>query len=72
MCASFLQTSYQASQVLSLDSLSVTNTQLINQKPYLNFFALMDVQLNGTSTFLSSLNSEEQLSCSMMFFNYAQ
>ena len=32
----------------------------------------MDVQLNETSTFLSSLNSEEKLSCSMIFFNYAQ
>ena len=32
----------------------------------------MDIQLNETSTFLSSLKEDERLSCSMIYFNQAQ
>ena len=31
----------------------------------------MDIQLNETSAFLSSLDSSDKLSCSMVYFNLA-
>ena len=55
-----------------LDTISVTNTQLINQEPFSAFFSLTQIYLDTSSTYLSSLDSKEKLSCSMVLFNLAQ
>ena len=72
MCASLLETRYQASQLLPLAAISVSNSQILNQGPYSSFFSLKGISLNESSSFFASLDPEEKPSCSALLFNYAQ
>ena len=51
-CASFLKTEFQASQVINIDTISVANAQIINEKPYLSFFSQLQIDLEESSTLL--------------------
>ncbi len=71
MCASALETRYQAIRLLVLDSFLVRGTSLL-QTAYLSFFLMSDVTPNPLSPILTDLSPAAAPSCSVFFFNLAE